>query len=728
MPKVLIAVMTCARYLDRRNAVRDTWIPFVERLNPDVVVRFFSGSDPCLVDDSVGDIVHLDCPDTYKELPQKTYKLVEYAVGNEFITLIKVDDDTYFLPLPEYIAEMVKYENLGSVRQNPQHNDFVPYAQGGCYSLGMKAMDAVLSSPEHPTTNKKVLFQTGIEDGAVGKALKLAGIVPQHTERIKTDYRHGAPCMGNDIISAHSCQPEHLRQIHERNQLTLLARYSQVLAAMPQGGEIPADTPLDIHRCTFPNDIRQTQEITICVTSCGRHDLLKRTVDSLAATNLDYPIKETIVYEDSDARKPEWIDSGDNPLRGLGKIRWVSNGKREGQWISIDRMYDLVQTEYIFHCEDDWEFDGRPFLAESVEILKQWRNIIQVSLRGDDNTSGHPNVNSPDYYTGEFKDAEVYTDFKIQQPYWRQHWGGFSGNPGLRRKSDWQRIGSYGRATGYGQGGIAPEQIISKLYLDLGYRIAVLPTDKPFVKHIGERRSKAVDKLPPKPKVLIAIAACHKYEYGAHTSGINRVTEGRIQAQRDTWIKDIAPFASYVDYRFFYGRSPNGIKPKPDEVFLPVADDYTSLPDKMKAIYKWALGHGYAYVYKADDDTLINVALLMRDPYDQFDQLGFSNCTHGLNSRKCSCYITGGAGYWLSKKAMLACVSARPLPPNNPHRWAEDYTTGMALRDAFNIRREGSKKYLPGFAAHYVSFPLPEGTVAAHAVTPEDMRSWYAGE
>jgi len=41
--KTFVAVMTCARYLDRRNAVRDTWMPWVQKLKPGVDVKFFSG-------------------------------------------------------------------------------------------------------------------------------------------------------------------------------------------------------------------------------------------------------------------------------------------------------------------------------------------------------------------------------------------------------------------------------------------------------------------------------------------------------------------------------------------------------------------------------------------------------------------------------------------------------------------------------------------------------------
>ena len=707
--RVLIAVMTCARYLDRRNAVRDTWMPFVDRLNTDVNVMFFSGKEPCLVDDSVGDIVHLDCPDTYNELPQKTYRLVEYARDNEYDLLIKVDDDTYFMPLPEYIEAFKTFVNLGSVREHPQHNDFVPYAQGGCYSLTQKGMDAVLTSPEHPITLEKMLFQTGIEDGAVGKSLGLKKIVPTHTTRIKTDYRHGIPSPDNDIISAHACTIQIMHEIQNANTLRLLVAYNNVLnKENPQKPE-PLPQP-DLSKIRQAETPVSDDGITITITSCGRHDLLRRTLTSLAKCVIDAPIRETIILEDSDARKPEWIDSGDNPIKGLGPIRWISNGRRNGQWMSLDRLMDEVKTEYVFGCEDDWEFDGRPFMAASLEMLKAHLSVIQVSLRGSDNTSGHPNI-----------DADGLT---IQEPYWRKYWGGFSGNPSLRRKSDWRRIGSYGKHTGYGNGGIVSEQTISKLYLDLGYRIAVLQNG-PYVKHIGERRSKAIDKLPEKAKVLIAVPVCWKYAYGQHTIAVQRHTEGRIEAVRDTWAKDVVPFRDYVHLKFFYGRRPTNRPPqmKPDEIILNVPDDYDHLPHKMQGIYQYAIQHGYEYVFKADDDGFLYIDRLMRTDYEGVDQLGFSNCTHGLG-QKCGCYITGGCGYFLSKKAMLAAI-AEPIRPND---WAEDLITGRALRTR-RCRRIAHPGFLPGFKNHYVDVDAVLKSdfsyVSLHAVKAADMQRLY---
>jgi hypothetical protein len=73
------------------------------------------------------------------------------------------------------------------------------------------------------------LFTTGIEDGAIGKALHSANIRLTHSDRIKTNYRQGYPCLDSDIMSAHGCTPETLQAIHECNLLLLLSAYNQAI-------------------------------------------------------------------------------------------------------------------------------------------------------------------------------------------------------------------------------------------------------------------------------------------------------------------------------------------------------------------------------------------------------------------------------------------------------------------------------------------------------------------
>jgi hypothetical protein len=164
-------------------------------------------------------------------------------------------------------------------------------------------------------------------------------------------------------------------------------------------------------------------KISFCITSCNRFSLLEKTVDSFLELNKT-PIEKYILNE----------DSTDKTI--IGKIldkygdlfHIIRTPKNEGLLKSIDNLYNLVDTPYIFHCEDDWEFKGNEnFIQESLDILEKYENIHQVWIRKD-----IPN---------EWVDNVVIDNkFKMMKSPHLVQWCGFSFNPGLRRKKDYNRI------------------------------------------------------------------------------------------------------------------------------------------------------------------------------------------------------------------------------------------------------------------------------------------------
>jgi len=210
-------------------------------------------------------------------------------------------------------------------------------------------------------------------------------------------------------------------------------------------------------------------DYTLATTSCGRHDLLKRTLDSLV---LDIPPKEILMAEDGSTPRPDWL---------APEFAWLNKPRRMGQIHSADLLMQRVTTPYVLWCEDDWEFSGpvSSWLPRSQEILEAYPEVFTVSLRYRD-CNGHPLVNDPRY------------PFPIQQPDWNG-FGSFCFNPGLRRLSDYQRMGSYASLAGQIVPGCINEQAISRAYRAAGYVIADI--GRVIARHIGERRSKASEKF-----------------------------------------------------------------------------------------------------------------------------------------------------------------------------------------------------------------------------------------
>src|SRR5690606_37512671 len=106
------------------------------------------------------------------------------------------------------------------------------------------------------------------------------------------------------------------------------------------------------------------------------------------------------------------------------------NKPKLGLLKSLDLLYSNVNSEYIFHTEDDWEFLNSNFIEQSIEILANYKNVNQVWLRKD----------IPHEWL-EYNIQKINnTKFKMVKQNHISDWSGFSWNPGLRRLSDYNKM------------------------------------------------------------------------------------------------------------------------------------------------------------------------------------------------------------------------------------------------------------------------------------------------
>lgn len=209
--------------------------------------------------------------------------------------------------------------------------------------------------------------------------------------------------------------------------------------------------------------------IAAVFTSCGRFDLLKKTLTSFLA-HADLPIHEILVIDNST------LPDAESAIRSLtdAKLTIITNNENIGQVSSIDNAYAQVQTDYIFHCEDDWEFFDTGFLSLSQQLLEDRRNVINVNLRvrfDGEKGSMHPITAMQTSTHG--------VDHHEYEINYLNAWHGFSWNPGLRRKADYELIKPYKQ---YGE-----ESGVGRVYKELGYVAACLK--QPYCKHIGTNSS-----------------------------------------------------------------------------------------------------------------------------------------------------------------------------------------------------------------------------------------------
>ena len=119
-------------------------------------------------------------------------------------------------------------------------------------------------------------------------------------------------------------------------------------------------------------------QYAVVLTSCGRFDLLRRTVESFLRFADVRPLQFIIVEDSGD-------DKVRDALAGLDfSFEFVINRPSLKQDAAIDAGYARVKTPLVFHCEDDWLFFRGGFIRESFVVLRQFPKASTVFLRGRD--------------------------------------------------------------------------------------------------------------------------------------------------------------------------------------------------------------------------------------------------------------------------------------------------------------------------------------------------------
>lgn len=227
-----------------------------------------------------------------------------------------------------------------------------------------------------------------------------------------------------------------------------------------------------------------TDSITFTLTSCGRIALLEKTIMSFLKYNT-YPISKYLLVDDS--AKPEIFETIEKLNKKLGNIFILHfNHEKIGQVRSVDKLYGLVDTDYIFHCEDDWEFYRPDFIQKSIDVLKEDAKIVQPLIRpkSDSLGTGISNEVLQTKNGTKYRKAipvSYLVDPKINR--WVRNYGGFTLNPALKRTADYKLLPSYTSVSD--ENGC--EEPLDKFYSDLGYYVVSLSEsdDDGYVRHIG---------------------------------------------------------------------------------------------------------------------------------------------------------------------------------------------------------------------------------------------------
>lgn len=220
------------------------------------------------------------------------------------------------------------------------------------------------------------------------------------------------------------------------------------------------------------------RDITICLTSCGRFDLLEKTISSLVSFWDGPPPAAFLIHEDSGTMPTDLGIDLNRFLKRHWQIeaKWTLSNKA-GQVHAIDTLYCQVQTPYIFHCEDDWEFYQEGFISDSRSVLEHDKEIYTVWLRHPSDRNGHPVL-------AGVRQTRTKVRFQEMAVNYRRVWHGMTWNPGLRRLSDYMQAGHFNNFCQWRSNDhIQAEIQFNDYYRKLGFKAATLC--RGFIKHLG---------------------------------------------------------------------------------------------------------------------------------------------------------------------------------------------------------------------------------------------------
>ena len=223
------------------------------------------------------------------------------------------------------------------------------------------------------------------------------------------------------------------------------------------------------------HDIRPIPDsVTVCITSCGRLDLLAETMERFRA---HHPGGRYIISEDS-------TDAA--VIAAVGEAypdaKVLSGPDRLGIMGSIDRLYSQVRTSYIFHLEDDWAFAGSVDWAAAIAMLEDRPDVANVCVRDITEIKEKYRIRSDSVSLGGSRFLVMRTDSHPEFFAW-------SPNPGLVSLATYRRFAPFARVQPDQMSGVMKKEGLRQAFLLPG-----------VAKHIGHGRNVVDPTMAARPK------------------------------------------------------------------------------------------------------------------------------------------------------------------------------------------------------------------------------------
>lgn len=177
--------------------------------------------------------------------------------------------------------------------------------------------------------------------------------------------------------------------------------------------------------------MKTIENITLCLTIGKRPNELRQTLQSLLSK---VQFKHIIAINDFGDEETNAVF---RELCPQGEL--ISLGYNLGHHKAIDYMYTKITTPYVFHCEDDWEFDSLPDFDAIINLLERDAYIACVGLRKISNF----NFTKTDLENIEYIDVLNLKIAKLNKLH--DQWHGYTFNPHIAKLSTYQSLAPFAK-------------------------------------------------------------------------------------------------------------------------------------------------------------------------------------------------------------------------------------------------------------------------------------------
>lgn len=170
-------------------------------------------------------------------------------------------------------------------------------------------------------------------------------------------------------------------------------------------------------------------DLTLCITMGRRQEPLKQTLESLLSR---YQFAHVIAIN----------DFRDEPTNAMFRVlcpngTLISLNSQLGHHGAVDHMYSLVTTPYIFHCEDDWEFDDSLDVDKAIDLLNSESSLSQVCFRRLSDCYLTPEEQTK----AKRCDSKGASYFRLDDLH--PQWHGYTFNPHVMARETWLKLGKF---------------------------------------------------------------------------------------------------------------------------------------------------------------------------------------------------------------------------------------------------------------------------------------------